>query len=184
MIVELMLANHPQECLTCSRNQKCELQKLAKELGIQDVRFRGERRSIDVDDSSPIIRDPETYERFEQVILTHTCRQVGELKYGEELVAALKDDPLVGEHVHRLVHYTTVTREPWPNRKRITACIEDGQLFADLGVPALDPAHDRVMVCGSMDMLTDVKRLVEKAGLREGSNADPGEFVIEKAFVG
>ncbi len=131
-----------------------------------------------------IIRDPETYERFEQVILTHTCRQVGELKYGEELVAALKDDPLVGEHVHRLVHYTTVTREPWPNRKRITACIEDGQLFADLGVPALDPAHDRVMVCGSMDMLTDVKRLVEKAGLREGSNADPGEFVIEKAFVG
>jgi len=59
MIVELMLANHPQECLTCSRNQKCELQKLAKELGIQDVRFRGERRSIDVDDSSPIIRDPE-----------------------------------------------------------------------------------------------------------------------------
>lgn len=131
-----------------------------------------------------IIRDPETYERFEQVILTHTCRQVGELKYGQELVGSLRDDPLVGEHAGRLVHYTTVTREPWPNQKRITACIEDGQLFADLGVPPLDPAHDRVMVCGSLDMLTDIKALCEKAGLREGSNADPGEFVIEKAFVG
>lgn len=131
-----------------------------------------------------IIRDPDTYERFEQVILTHTCREVGELKYGQELVASLKDDPLVGEHVHRLVHYTTVTREPWPNQKRITTCIEDGQLFSDLGVPPLDPAVDRVMVCGSMEMLTDIKHLVEKAGLKEGSNASPAEFVIEKAFVG
>lgn len=131
-----------------------------------------------------IIRDPDTYERFEQVILTHTCRQVGELKYGQDLVAALKDDPLVGEHAHRLTHYTTVTREPWHNQKRITTCMEDGQLYSDLGVPPLNPATDRVMVCGSLDMLTDIKALCEKAGLKEGSNADPGEFVIEKAFVG
>lgn len=131
-----------------------------------------------------IIRDPDTYERFEQVILTHTCREVGELKYGQDLVASLKDDPLVGEHAHRLVHYTTVTREPWHNQKRITTCIEDGQLFSDLGVPPLDPAVDRVMVCGSMDMINDIKALTEKAGLKEGSNASPAEFVIEKAFVG
>ncbi len=131
-----------------------------------------------------IIRDPDTYERFEQVILTHTCREVGELKYGQELVENLRNDPLVGEHFGRLVHYTTVTREPWPNQARITTCIENGVLFADLGVPPLDPAVDRVMVCGSMDMLTDIKHLAEKAGLREGSNANPAEFVIEKAFVG
>lgn len=131
-----------------------------------------------------IIRDPDTYERFEQVIVTHTCREVAELKYGQELVESLRDDPLVGEHFGRLVHYTTVTREPWPNQARITTCIENGVLFNDLGVPPLDPAHDRVMVCGSLDMLTDIKVLCEKAGLREGSNADPGEFVIEKAFVG
>jgi ferredoxin--NADP+ reductase len=131
-----------------------------------------------------IIRDPATYERFEQVILTHTCREIGELRYGQELVAALKDDPLVGEHVGRLIHYTTVTREPWPNQDRITACIETGRLFRDVGVPPLNPATDRVMICGSMDMITDTKALVEKAGLREGSNAEPAEFVVEKAFVG
>jgi ferredoxin--NADP+ reductase len=131
-----------------------------------------------------IIRDPETYERFEQVILTHTCREVGELKYGQDLVASLKDDPLVGEHAHRLLHYTTCTREAWPNQKRITHLIESGQLFRDLGVPPLDPATDRVMICGSIDMITDTKALVEKAGLKEGSNATPAEFVVEKAFVG
>jgi ferredoxin--NADP+ reductase len=131
-----------------------------------------------------IVRDPETYERFEQVILTHTCREVGELKYGQDLVASLKDDPLVGEHAHRLLHYTTCTREAWPNQKRITHLIESGQLFRDLGVPPLDPATDRVMICGSIDMITDTKALVEKAGLKEGSNATPAEFVVEKAFVG
>ncbi|RYZ14164.1 MAG: ferredoxin--NADP reductase [Alphaproteobacteria bacterium] len=131
-----------------------------------------------------VIRDPDTYERFEQVIVTHTCREVGELKYGQELVESLRDDPLVGEHFGRLVHYTTVTREPWPNQERITTCIEKGILFADLEVPPLDPAVDRVMVCGSMDMINDIKALVEKAGLKEGSNAHPAEFVIEKAFVG
>lgn len=131
-----------------------------------------------------VIRDPETYERFEQVILTHTCREVGELKYGQDLVESLRDDPLVGEHHSRIVHYTTVTREEWPNQNRITACIGTGLLFSDLGVPPLDPATDRVMICGSMDMITDTKALVEKAGLKEGSNAEPAEFVVEKAFVG
>lgn len=131
-----------------------------------------------------VIRDPETYERFEQVIITHTCREVGELKYGQELVASLQEDPLVGEHFGRLHHYTTVTREPWSNQNRITTCIETGLLFADLEVPPFDPAVDRVMICGSMDMINDTKALCEKAGLKEGSNADPAEFVIEKAFVG
>ena len=132
-----------------------------------------------------IIRDPDTYERFEHVVLTHTCREAGELRYGQDLTASLKDDPLVGEvAAGRLTHYTTVTREPWPNQSRITECIASGRLFADLGVPPLDPARDRVMICGSMEMLNDTKALVEKAGLREGSNAHPGEFVVEKAFVG
>ena len=99
-------------------------------------------------------------------------------------MASLQDDPLVGEHVGRLHHYTTVTREPWPNQDRITTCIETGRLFYDLGVPPFDPAVDRVMICGSMDMINDTKLLCEKAGLREGSNASPAEFVIEKAFVG
>jgi ferredoxin--NADP+ reductase len=132
-----------------------------------------------------IIRDPETYERFDQIVLTHTCRQIGELTYAQDIVSALPDDPLVGEASRgRLIHYTTVTREPWPNQKRITQCIQTGSLFSDIGSPPLDPSTDRVMICGSMEMLQDTRSLVEAAGLREGSNAAPAEFVVEKAFVG
>ena len=132
-----------------------------------------------------VMRDPETYEKFEQVILTHTCREVAELAYGEELAQNLVEDPLIGELAQgRFVHYATATREPYARMGRITDLIESGKLFADLGVPAFDPAVDRVMICGSMEMIRDVKALVEKAGLTEGSNAMPAQFVVERAFVG
>ncbi|MBX2855973.1 MAG: ferredoxin--NADP reductase [Rhodobacteraceae bacterium] len=131
-----------------------------------------------------LIRDPETYEKFNQVILTHTCREVSELAYGEELVAALKEDPLVGELARdRLIHYTTVTREPFPRQKRITDMIETGELFTDLGIPAINPETDRAMICGSMNFLKDVKTLCEDAGLEEGANSKPATFVVERAFV-
>ncbi len=131
-----------------------------------------------------LMRDPETYEKFEQVILTHTCREVAELTYGEELARNLVEDPLIGELVEgRFFHYATTTREPYARMGRITTLIENGKLFEDIGVPAFDPAVDRVMICGSMDMIRDVKALVEKAGLTEGSNAKPAEFVVERAFV-
>ncbi|MCT8999323.1 ferredoxin--NADP reductase [Chelativorans intermedius] len=132
-----------------------------------------------------LIRDPETYEKFEQVILTHTCREVAELKYGEELIAATREDPLIGEFTAGRLHYfASTTREPSAHMGRITALIENGALFRALGTPPLDPASDRVMICGSMDMLKDVRALVEKAGLKEGSNAAPADFVVERAFVG
>jgi ferredoxin--NADP+ reductase len=131
-----------------------------------------------------LIRDPETYEKFETLILTHTCREVAELEYGKELVAALKDDPLIGEYADRLIHYTSTTREQSPRMGRITTLIENGKLFSDIGAPPLDPQTDRAMICGSMDMLRDVKALCEKAGLVEGSNAAPATFVVERAFVG
>ncbi|MFN4169957.1 MAG: ferredoxin--NADP reductase [Pannonibacter phragmitetus] len=132
-----------------------------------------------------LIRDPETYEKFDQVILTHTCREVAELRYGEELVEATKNDPLIGELAsEKLVHYTSVTREDFPRQGRITDLIESGKLFTDLGVPPLDPAIDRGMICGSMEMIRDTKALLEKAGLNEGANNKPGEFVVERAFVG
>ncbi|MEO1311706.1 MAG: ferredoxin--NADP reductase [Pseudomonadota bacterium] len=131
-----------------------------------------------------IIRDPETYEKFEEVILTHTCREVGELAYGEMLVRELKDDPLCGEFAGRLVHYATTTRQESPKMGRVTDLIESGKLFEDLGVPPLNRETDRVMICGSMDMLNDTKAICEKFGLAEGSNAQPGDYVIERAFVG
>ncbi|MGF1455457.1 MAG: ferredoxin--NADP reductase [Alphaproteobacteria bacterium] len=131
-----------------------------------------------------LIRDPETYEKFDKVVLTHTCRQIAELAYGDDLVAQSKADPLVGEEVSaKLVHYTSVTRESFIREGRITTLIETGKLFDDLGLPVLDPETDRVMICGSMGMLQDTKVLCEKAGLTEGSNAAPGTFVVERAFA-
>ncbi len=132
-----------------------------------------------------LARDPETYEKFEEVILTHTCRDVGELTYGQELAASLTDDPLIGEIASgRFRHYATTTREASPVMGRITDLITSGKLFADLQVPAFDPSVDRIMICGSTDMIRDVKALAVAAGLTEGSNNHPGQFVVERAFVG
>ena len=132
-----------------------------------------------------LIRDPETYERYDQVILTHTCRQKAELSYGLRLVNDLKDDPLVGEMVgDKLLHVASLTREEYPLKGRITTLIQSGDLFKNAGTPPLNPDEDRVMICGSMDMINDTKALVETFGLKEGSNSQPAEFVVEKSFVG
>ena len=132
-----------------------------------------------------LIRDPETYERYDQVILTHTCRQKAELSYGLRLVNDLKDDPLVGEMVgDKLLHVASLTREEYPLKGRITTLIKSGELFKNAGTPTLNPAEDRVMICGSKDMIDDTAALVETFGLKEGSNSQPAEFVVEKSFAG
>lgn len=132
-----------------------------------------------------LMRDPETYEKFEQVIMMHTCRTVAELEYGRQLVESLKDDPLIGEMVAgKLLYYPTTTREPFPRMGRVTDNLESGKVFADLGLPKMDPEHDRAMVCGSLAFNVDVKKILEGFGLTEGANSDPKQFVVEKAFVG
>ncbi len=130
-----------------------------------------------------LIRDPETYEKFDEVILTHTCREVAELDYGKQLVKELKEDPLVGEMVQNLRHYCTVTREDYPFQGRITDLMASGKVFEDLGVPPISPETDRGMICGSMDMLNDTKAALEGFGLEEGANNRPATFVVERAFV-
>jgi ferredoxin--NADP+ reductase len=132
-----------------------------------------------------LIRDPETYEKFGQVVLTHTCRDHAELTYGVELYEQAVADPLIGElTAGRLTLYSSTTRESTPRMGRITQLIENGKLYADLGIEPLDPAQDRVMICGSMAMLKDVKSIVEGKGFEEGSNSKPADFVVERAFVG
>jgi len=131
-----------------------------------------------------IVRDPETYEKFGQVILCHTCRRAAELAYGHEIVEIARNDPLVGEAATaHLIHYATTTRETSPRMGRITDLIVSGKLFEDLGVPPLDPKVDRGMICGSMDFLKDTKAILESVGLTEGANSKPAEFVVERAFV-
>jgi len=131
-----------------------------------------------------IVRDPETYEKFEQVVLVHGVRTVDELAYHDLLVEHLPSHEFLGELVtSKLRYYPTVTRQSYRNMGRITQLIESGKLFTDLGLPMIDPAHDRVMICGSPAMLRDLKHMLEQRGFKEGNTSTPGDFVIERAFA-
>jgi ferredoxin/flavodoxin---NADP+ reductase len=132
-----------------------------------------------------LIRDPETYEKFEQVIVTHTCRTSAELQYSYETVEATLNDPLVGEFANgRLKHFVSATREEHTHKGRITALIESGKFFKSLGLTPFNAADDRIMLCGSMAMIKDIRAHIEPQGFTEGSNNEPGSFVVERAFVG
>jgi ferredoxin--NADP+ reductase len=132
-----------------------------------------------------LMRDPETYEKYDQVIMMHTCRECDELEYGRRLVEDLKNDELIGEMVEgKLLYYPTTTREASSHMGRITDNLTSGKVFADLGLPPMNPVEDRAMVCGSLAFNVDVKAVLEGFGLREGANSDPKEYVVEKAFVG
>jgi ferredoxin--NADP+ reductase len=131
-----------------------------------------------------IVRDPATYERFAQVVLVHGVRQRGELAYQQLLTEQLPGHEFVGEAVkQQLLYYPTVTREAFRTMGRITELVESGRIFRDLGLPRLDPAEDRVMLCGSPPMLRDLRHLLASAGFAEGNTSTPGAFVIERAFV-
>jgi ferredoxin--NADP+ reductase len=132
-----------------------------------------------------IIRDPDTYERFDKVVLVHGCRQVAELAYGERITRDLPNDEFIGEAVRdKLVYYPTVTREPFQNRGRVTDLITSGKLMADVGLPApLSLDHDRVMLCGNPQLIVDMREILAARRFAEGSSGEPGHFVIEKAFV-
>ena len=136
-----------------------------------------------------LIREPQTYEDYDQIILTHTCREVAELEYGRQLVDQVKNDELMAElvgagNLQKLVYYPTTTREDSSKMGRITTLIKDGTLFTDLDVTDFGPDKDRAMVCGSIGLNTDIKEILEGYGLREGANSEPAEYVVEKAFVG
>jgi ferredoxin/flavodoxin---NADP+ reductase len=131
-----------------------------------------------------LIRDPEIYERFEHVIVAHSVRLVSDLGYREYIENELAHHELVGEQAQRqLLYYPTVTREPFRNQGRLTTLLETGQLSADLGLPAFDPAHDRVMICGGPSLLADLVGILERRGFEEGGSDGRGQFVIERAFV-
>src|SRR5579864_985457 len=131
-----------------------------------------------------LIKDPDVYEKFEQIVLVHGCRQVSELAYGEQLVKSLSSDELFGPLLaEKLVYYPTVTREPFRNRGRITDLITSGQVFDDIGQSPLNNEDDRIMMCGSPAMLEELRQMFAERGFAEGSHSEPGHFVIEKAFV-
>jgi ferredoxin/flavodoxin---NADP+ reductase len=131
-----------------------------------------------------LIRDPEAYDRFEHVIVAHGVRHVSDLGYRSYIENELPAHELVGDQVkQQLRYYPTVTREPFRNQGRLTELMDSGKLPADLGLPDLDPQHDRVMICGSPSMLADTVALLRARGFHEGSSDGQGHYVIERAFV-
>ncbi|MBD3678329.1 MAG: ferredoxin--NADP reductase [Rhodobacteraceae bacterium] len=132
-----------------------------------------------------LIRDPETYEKYDEVILMHTCREVAELEYGRAIVESLPDDPLIGEFVgDKLKYYPTTTREKSKYMGRITENLRSGKVFEDLDLAPMSAEADRAMICGSMGLNRDLKEILEGWGLEEGANSEPRHYVVEKAFVG
>ena len=136
-----------------------------------------------------LLREPETYEKFDEVIITHTCREVSELTYGRELIEGLKENELLNEVIgegfwKKIKYYPTTTREESPKMGRITDLMRSGEAFEDLGVPPLNPETDRAMICGNLAFNLDLKELFEETyGLEEGANSKPAHFVVEKAFL-
>lgn len=131
-----------------------------------------------------IIRDPQVYDRFEKIVLVHGCRFKAELGYGQELAGSLPADEFIGELAReKLVYYPTVTREAFEHQGRITTLFESHKLTDDLGLSPLGAETDRVMLCGSEAFLADMVKVLEKRGFAEGSAHQPGQYVIEKAFV-
>ena len=132
-----------------------------------------------------VIQDPENYTRFEKVVLVHGVRFVSELAYTDFITRALPQNEYFGDLVReQLIYYPTVTREPFQNTGRITHVIETGKLFDDIGLPALDPEHDRVMICGSQAMNKDCCDLLNARGFTMSPRIGvAGDYVIERAFV-
>ncbi|MEO0917404.1 MAG: ferredoxin--NADP reductase, partial [Pseudomonadota bacterium] len=123
-----------------------------------------------------LLREPETYENYDDVIITHTCRDVAELEYGRRLIEELKADEMMiellgAENLAKIRYYPTTTREQSPKMGRITTLLQDGTVFRDLGIDGITPETDRAMVCGSLDFNTDMKALLEGFGLDEGANS-------------
>ncbi|MEL7097901.1 MAG: ferredoxin--NADP reductase [Pseudomonadota bacterium] len=135
-----------------------------------------------------LLREPQTYEDYDEVIITHTCREVGELTYGRDLIAALKYDELLNEVIgegfwKKIKYYPTTTREESPKMGRITDLMNSGEAFTDLGVPPLTPETDRAMICGNLAFNLELKDMLEAYGLEEGANSKPAHYVVEKAFL-
>jgi len=131
-----------------------------------------------------IIRDPEVYDAYEQVVLVHGCRQVADLAYRDYISQELPNHEYFGEMVReKLLYYPTVTREPFENQGRITDLIQSGKLTDDLGLPALNKDEDRIMLCGSPSMLKDTCEILDQRGFAETRQGELGEYVIERAFV-
>ena len=135
-----------------------------------------------------LLREPQTHEDYDEIIITHTCREAGELTYGRELIEGLQQDELLNEVIgdgfwKKIKYYPTTTREESPKMGRITDLMRSGEAFDELGVEPLNPESDRAMICGNLAFNLELKEMFEEYGLEEGANSKPAHYVVEKAFL-
>ncbi len=131
-----------------------------------------------------IVRDPEAYDKFDRIVVAHGVRWVKDLAYSDYLTNDLPNDELIGELVReKLVYYPTVTREPFRHQGRLSLALTTNRMTDALGLPPIDAEHDRFMLCGSPAMLADLRAILDALGFEEGNHGEPGDYVIEKAFV-
>lgn len=131
-----------------------------------------------------IIKDPEVYEQYDKIILTHGVRRVEDLAYRDFIERELPENEFFGELIQeKLLYYPTVTREPFRNTGRLTDLLDSGKLAEDLGLPAINPEQDRFMLCGSPTMLKDMTQILDRRGFKEVRHGDAAHYVIERAFV-
>lgn len=131
-----------------------------------------------------MVKSPDTYERFEKIFVVHGARNIVDLSYADFLEKELPNDEYFGEMVReKLRYYPTVTRDPFRNTGRITDLIRSGKLAADLGVEQLHPDRDRVVICGSNEMIKETASILEGLGFQEGDAGERGQYLLEKAFV-
>ena len=122
-----------------------------------------------------LIRGEKVFERFERVILVHSVRTAPELSYREEI------EKRAGT---QLRYVPTVTREEHANNQRGADLFRSGELFRMLGLPAADPEHDRVMLCGNPEMNREMVTFLKEHGWTMTSYKGIGNFTVEQAFVG
>ena len=135
-----------------------------------------------------LLRDPQTYEDYDEVIITHTCRETGELTYGAQLIDSIRNDEMLAELIgdgfsDKIRYYPTTTRQESAKMGRITDLMRSGEAFADLGVAPIRPETDRAMICGNLAFNLELKEMLEEFGLEEGANSRPAQYVVEKAFL-
>ena len=135
-----------------------------------------------------LLREPQTYEDYDEVIITHTCREADELTYGRDLIESIRSDDMLSELIgdgfsDKIKYYPTTTREHSAKMGRITDLMKSGEAFEELGVAALNPDTDRAMICGNLAFNLELKEMLEGYGLEEGANSKPAQYVVEKAFL-
>ncbi|MDF7774843.1 ferredoxin--NADP reductase [Sphingomonas sp. AOB5] len=132
-----------------------------------------------------VLRDPETHEKFAHIVISHTVRQKEELAYRTFLEEEIREDEIFGELLRdRYTYYPTVTRGEFHTRGRITDRIREGLFREDLGLTIENRATSRFMICGSMAFNKEMEAILSGWGLVEGTHSIPGDYVMERAFVG